>query len=189
MLLIPLVLTGALTQASARRSASGARAMREATDDVTGFIGETFGAVQAIKLFRAEKPILERFANLNRIRHRAALADTFLTEVLRGINRNMSTISIAFVLLFAAGAIQRGEISLGELTVFLTYLPRLTDYMAFVGDIIAQHRRTGVAFERIQALAVDAPFEALLDRTRVPADRAITRRSRTRFRKASPSSI
>ncbi|HUP14965.1 MAG TPA: ABC transporter ATP-binding protein [Acidimicrobiia bacterium] len=168
LLLIPLVLTGILTQAVGPQIRKRRRAMRAATDDVTGFIGETFGAVQAIKLFRAEKPVLERFANLNRIRHRAALADTFLTEVLRGINRNMSTVSIALVLIFAAGAIQRGEMSLGELTVFLTYLPRLTDYMAFVGDIIAQHRRTGVAYERMQALAVDAPFEALLDRTRVP---------------------
>jgi ATP-binding cassette subfamily B protein len=168
LLLIPLVLTGVLTQAVGPQIRKRRRAMRAATDDVTGFIGETFGAVQAIKLFRAEQPVLARFANLNRIRHRAALADTFLTEVLRGINRNMSTVSVAFVLLFSAGAIQRGEMSLGELTVFLTYLPRLTDYMAFVGDIIAQHRRTGVAYERMQALAVDAPFEALLDRSRVP---------------------
>ena len=125
MLLIPLVLTGILTQAVGPQIRKRRRAMRAATDDVTGFIGETFGAVQAIKLFRAEQPVLERFANLNRIRHRAALADTFLTEVLRGINRNMSTVSIAVVLIFAAGAIQRGEMSLGELTVFLTYLPRL----------------------------------------------------------------
>jgi ATP-binding cassette, subfamily B, bacterial len=168
LLLIPLLLTGALTQSVGPQIRKRRRAMREATDDVTGFIGETFGAVQAIKLFRAEQPILGRFANLNQIRHRAALSDTFLTEALRGINRNMSTVSVAFVLMFAAGSIQRGDISLGELTVFLTYLPRLTDYMAFVGDIIAQHRRTGVAYERMQALAVDAPFEALLDRTRVP---------------------
>ena len=39
--------------------------------------------------------------------------------------------------------------------------------MAFAGDIIAQHRRTGVAFERIRALSVDAPVDAILDRTRV----------------------
>jgi ATP-binding cassette subfamily B protein/ATP-binding cassette subfamily C protein len=39
--------------------------------------------------------------------------------------------------------------------------------MAFVGDIVAQHRRTGVAYERIRALAVDATDEMLLDRQRV----------------------
>jgi ABC-type multidrug transport system fused ATPase/permease subunit len=42
--------------------------------------------------------------------------------------------------------------------------------MAFVGDIIAQHRRAGVAYERVRGLAVDAPDLELLDRTRVPLD-------------------
>jgi ATP-binding cassette, subfamily B, bacterial len=57
--------------------------------------------------------------------------------------------------------------SIGDLTVFLVYLPRLTDYLAFFGDIIAQHRRAGVSFERVRNLAVDAPEGVLLDRTRV----------------------
>jgi ATP-binding cassette subfamily B protein/ATP-binding cassette subfamily C protein len=147
--------------------------MREATDDVTGFVGETFGAVQAIKLSRAEEPVLGRFAALNEIRHRAALADTFLTELLRGVNRNMATIAIAVVLIVAASSLESGAMTLGELTIFLTYLPRLTDYMAFVGDIIAQHRRTGVAFERVRQLAVDASDSDLLDRARVQLSGAL----------------
>ncbi len=168
LLLIPVLLTGVITQALGPQIRKRRRAMREATDDVTGFVGETFGAVQAIKLFRAEEPVLSRFAGLNDIRHRAALADTFLTELLRGVNRNMATIAIAVVLIVAASSLNNGSMSLGELTVFLTYLPRLTDYMAFVGDIIAQHRRTGVAFERIRQLAVDSTDADLLDKTRVP---------------------
>jgi ABC-type multidrug transport system fused ATPase/permease subunit len=82
----------------------------------------------------------------------------------------MASIGTAVVLLMSAGGVRAGSFSVGELTIFLTYLPRLTDYMAFTGDIIAQHRRTGVAYERIRALAVDAPDSALLDRTRVPLD-------------------
>ncbi len=166
-LLVPLLLTALLTQALGPQIRGRRRAMREATDDVTGFVGETFGAVQAIKLFRAEERVMARFEGLNRIRHRAAMRDTVLTEVLRGINRNMSTIGIALVLIFGAGQLTDESMSLGELTVFLTYLPRLTDYMAFIGDIIAQHRRTGVAFERIRALAVDARDDDLLNRVPV----------------------
>ena len=168
LLLIPVLLTGVITQALGPQIRKRRRAMREATDDVTGFVGETFGAVQAIKLFRAEDPLLDRFAELNRVRHKAALADTFLTELLRGVNRNMATISIAVVLIVAASSLNEGSMTLGELTIFLTYLPRLTDYMAFIGDVIAQHRRTGVAFERIRQLAVDATDGDLLDKSRVP---------------------
>ena len=60
-LLVPLLLTGLLTQALGPQIRTRRRAMREATDDVTGFVGETFGAVQAIKLFRAEDPVMSRF--------------------------------------------------------------------------------------------------------------------------------
>jgi ATP-binding cassette subfamily B protein/ATP-binding cassette subfamily C protein len=170
LLLIPLLLTAVITQALSPQIRRRRRAMRAATDDVTGFIGETFSGVQAIKLAAAETPMLARLHHLNEIRHKAALSDTALTEVLRGVNRNMSTIAIAMVLLVASESISNGEFSIGELTIFLTYLPRLTDYLAFVGDIIAQHRRTGVAYERIRALAVDAPDHELLDRARVPLE-------------------
>ena len=82
--------------------------------------------MQAIKLFRAEQPVLGRFANLNQIRHRAALADTFLTEVLRGINRNMSTVSVAFVLMFAAGS-HPARRDLARRTDRLPHLPAEVD--------------------------------------------------------------
>ncbi|HSK06364.1 MAG TPA: ABC transporter ATP-binding protein [Acidimicrobiia bacterium] len=167
LLLIPILLTLVITQALSPQIRKRRRAMRSATDQVTGFIGEAFGGVQAIKLAAAERPVLDRFHQLNTVRHKAALSDTVLTEVLRGVNRNMSTITIAIVLLVAADAIGDGRFSIGDLAIFLTYLPRLTDYMAFAGDIIAQHRRTGVAYERIRALSVDAPDHELLDRARV----------------------
>ena len=112
------------------------------------------------------------------------MRDTVLTEVLRGINRNMSTVGMALVLILSARSLEAGAMSLGDLTVFLTYLPRLTDYMAFVGDIIAQHRRTGVSFERIRNLAVDAPTSSLLDRSRFPSP---DRSPRSSLRWAEPS--
>jgi ABC-type multidrug transport system fused ATPase/permease subunit len=168
IILIPLILTGALTQSLSPQIRNRRRAMRTATENVTGFVGETFGAVQAVKLANAEEALLGEFRQLNEIRRKAALRDTFLTELLRSINFNMATVGTALVLMVAAGAIRDGAFSVGDLAVFLTYLPRLTGYTAFAGDIIAQHRRTGVAFERIRRLAVDAPDEALMDRTRVP---------------------
>jgi len=168
IILIPLVLTGALTQSLSPQIRNRRRAMRTATENVTGFVGETFGAVQAVKLANAEKALLGEFRQLNESRRKAALRDTFLTELLRSLNFNMATVGTALVLIVAAGAIRDGDFSVGDLAVFLTYLPRLTGYTAFAGDIIAQHRRTGVAFERIRRLAVNAPDEALMDRTRVP---------------------
>ena len=167
VILIPMVLTILVTQALSPQIRLRRRAMREATEAVTGFIGESFGAAQAVKLARAEPAVLEQFKRLNETRRVAALRDTFLTELLRSINVNMATIGAGIVLLLVAGPIRAGTFTVGELAVFLVYLPRLTGYMSFGGDMIAQHRRTGVAFERIRALSVDAPVESILDRTPV----------------------
>lgn len=166
--LVPLLLTLLLTQSLSPQIRSRRREMRLATEEVTGFVGELFAGVQAVKLADAIEPALDRFDQLNEVRRRAALRDTFLTELLRSINSNMATIATALVLLVAASGILEGTFRVGELAVFLTYLPRLTGYMAFAGDIVAQHRRTGVAFERVRRLAVDAPDTVLLDRSRVP---------------------
>ncbi len=168
LVLVPLLLTGVVTQALSPQIRRRRRAMRVATEQVTGFIGEVFGGVQSIKLADASQPVLAHFEGLNETRRKAALRDTLLTELLRSINTNMATIGSAIVLIIAAGAIRDGSFSVGDLAIFLTYLPRLTGYMAFAGDIIAQHRRTGVAYERIRALSVDAPDAALLDRSPVP---------------------
>jgi ATP-binding cassette subfamily B protein/ATP-binding cassette subfamily C protein len=170
ILLVPLLATVVVTRALSSQIRARRRAMRLATEDVTGLIGETFGAVQSIKLAAAEDPMLSEFHRRNEIRREAALRDTFLAEILRSINVNMATVAGALVLLVSAAAVRDGSFTIGELAVFLTYLPRLTGYLGFFGNIIAQHRRTGVAYERIRTLAVDADDAVLLDRTRVPLD-------------------
>lgn len=176
ILVVPLILVVLVSQALGPQIRNRRRIMRLATEDVTGLIGETFGAVQAVKLAAAEEPMLSEFSRRNEIRRKAALRDTFLTEALMSVNTNMSTLTVAIVLLMVAfGGVggdgsAGGTLSIGELVVFLTLLPRLTFYMAFVGHLIAQHRRTGVAFDRMRGLAVDAADEDLLDRTRVPLE-------------------
>ena len=169
-LLIPLVLVVFVAQAMGPQIRARRRAMRLATEDVTGLIGETFGAVQSVKLASAEEPMLAEFRRRNEVRRRAALRDTFLTEALMSVNLNMSTLTIALVLLVSADGLIDGSLSVGDLVVFLAYLPRLTFYLAFVGHLIAQHRRTGVAYERIRKLAVDASDDDLLERARVPLE-------------------
>ncbi len=170
ILVVPLLLVVFVAQSLGPEIRNRRRAMRIATEDVTGLVGESFGAVQSIKLAAAERPVLAEFHRRNEVRRKAALRDTLLTEALMAVNVNMATITIALVLLVSAGGLSDGSISVGELVIFLTYLPRLTFYLAFVGHFIAQHRRTGVAFERMRRLAVDADDSDLLDRTRVPLD-------------------
>ena len=139
--------------------------MRSATEAVTGYVGELFGGVQSVKLAGAGDTMLAHFRDLNEHRRHRALRDVFLTEALRSINHNMASIAVAITLIAVSSRVGSPDFTIGDLTVFLTYLPRLAGHMAWIGNIFAQHRRAGVAFERIETTTVDAPPAAILDQT------------------------
>lgn len=158
----PLIGMVLLTRAFTERIRRYRRRSREATGRVTDFIGETFAAVQAVKIAGGEDRVVRHFEGLNRTRRAAALKDVLLTEVLRGANVNMMNIGTGIILLLAAGPMLRGSFSVGDFALFVAFLPRLTNVMAFMGDMLAQHKRTGVSFERMQRLLQDAPPEKLV---------------------------
>jgi ABC-type multidrug transport system fused ATPase/permease subunit len=56
-------------------------AERVATDAVTGFLGELFGAVQAVKVAGAEENVIGHFAQLNQARGRASIRIHILFDV------------------------------------------------------------------------------------------------------------
>jgi ABC-type multidrug transport system fused ATPase/permease subunit len=130
---------------------------------VTTFIGEMFSAVQAVKIAHKEEEVIAHFARLNDARRLAALKDSLLSELLRSINTNMVNIATGLILILAAEQMRRGSFTVGDFALFAAFLPRLSGTMAFIGDMLAQVRRTGVAFERMQRLLTDAPPEAVVE--------------------------
>lgn len=158
----PLLAMLVLTRLFTERIRRYRRRSREATGRVTDFVGETFAAVQAVKIAGREAALTRHFQGLNRTRRQAALKDTLLSEFLRSANANMANIATGIVLLIAAPAMLSGRLSLGDFAIFAFYLPRLTGIMAFLGDMLAQHKRAGVSFERMARLLQDAPPETLV---------------------------
>lgn len=133
------------------------RRHREATELVTGFIGETFAAVQAVKVAGKEEPMAAHFAAVGDLRRRAALRDTLLTELIHSVNTNLVNIGVGAVLIMAAGKIRAGQFSVGDFALYIQLLPRITRVLTFVGDVMAQHRRSRVSIERMAHLLQDAP--------------------------------
>ncbi|WP_102125580.1 ABC transporter ATP-binding protein [Deinococcus planocerae] len=133
------------------------RRLREATARVTDFIGETFGAVSAVKLAAREGGMVAHLAALGEVRRRAALRDVLLTELIRGVNTNMVNVAVGLVLLLGASRVRGGAMDVADFVLFIGLLPRLTGSMGFFGDAIARHRRTGVSYDRMERLLQDAP--------------------------------
>lgn len=162
IVLVPLAVALVLTASMSNRIRSYRERMRTATERVTGFLGDLFGSIESVKAAGREEPMLGHLEDVNEERRHAALRDSALTEILRTVNRNMANVGIGAVLLVGAGAIASGSLTVGGLTTFLVYIPRLTGNMAWFGDMIAQHTRTRVAYERIQRLSIDGEADQLV---------------------------
>lgn len=159
---IPMVIMLVLSNLLRPHIRLSRRKSREATSRVTDFLGETFGNVQAVQAAGADESVLARFSQLNVTRRKTALKDTLLTEIFRSISDNMVNVAMGIVLLMGASALRVGTFTVGDFALFVTLLPRLTYVMSFMGLMFVQHKRTGVAYERLGRLMVDAPVEALI---------------------------
>lgn len=156
---VPLVIMVIITQRLTPRIRRYRQRFRKDTEAVTDFISESITAMLAVKASGREAAMVKHFAVLNHTRRCSALRDSLLRELLRLGNANMGVLSLGLILLLAARALSQEAFSVGDFALFTDYLGRLSWNMAFFGDALSQHKRAGVAFERMHALLQDAPAD------------------------------
>jgi len=161
--LVPFVVVGLLSHAATHRVEQYRRASRQAAGKVTGFIGEMFGAVQAVQVATAEKGVHARFAQLNRERRQVALRDHLFNEVRNSIFRNAANLSTGVILILAGQAMQNGSFSVGDFSLFVYFLESISDLTTLAGMLVARYKQTCVSVERIGRLMEGAPPEALAE--------------------------
>ena len=168
--MMPLILLVLISNNASKRLEKYREATRIAGSKVTSFIAESFGAAQAIKVARAERNVIERFANLNETRRQAALIDRLFSELLDSLYLQSGHLGTS-VLLFAAVLImpQQG-FSVGDFTLFSYQMAVLAEVVAFCGSFWARYKQTGVSVRRLETLLGDAPSTRLIERSPVWQD-------------------
>jgi ATP-binding cassette, subfamily B, bacterial len=161
--LLPLLVAGVIAAASTRRIDEYRRASSRAGGIITGFIGEFFGAVQAVKVATAEEGVINRFKELNDERRTLALRDRLFNEILHSLFRNASGLATGVILILAGQSMQAGTFTIGDFALFVFYLEFLSDMTAFSGLLIARYRQIGISVERMQRLMEGADPEALIE--------------------------
>jgi ATP-binding cassette subfamily B protein len=159
---LPLVLVVSAANLAMKRIEAYRRASREATGAVTGFLGELFGSIQAVKTAGAETRVISRFERLNEKRRVAALRDRLLNQLFGSVFWNTVNLGTGIILLLSGSSIARGAFTVGDFSLFVYYLGFVTNLVAMVGMAMAQHKQAGVAFERLAALLQGDPPEALV---------------------------
>jgi ABC-type multidrug transport system fused ATPase/permease subunit len=135
---------------------------REATGRITDFIGEMFGAAQAVKVTAAEESVVAHFRRLNALRRRAAVRDTSVAALIQSLNSNMGAIGAGIVLLLLALQGTQTSFTLGDFAIFATYLSDLAGRMGWLGQALARQGQIGVSFERMALVMRGAEADALV---------------------------
>jgi ATP-binding cassette subfamily B protein len=161
IVVLPLLLSVVMVSLTARRIQEYRRTNQEAIGGVTGFLGEIFGAVQAVKLAGTEGFVVAHLQNLNEARRKAALRDQIFSRLIEMFSWNLADIATGIVLLVAAGILAQGgqSLTIGEFTVFVSYTSYLTVISSMFGVYMTRYQQVGVSLRRLAELMPDVPIK------------------------------
>jgi ATP-binding cassette subfamily B protein len=144
----PLVLVVVIVNVALTRIGTYREASREATGHVTGFIGEMFGNVQAIKV-----------AHQRRL---TTLKDRVFNRMLDAVIWSTINLGTGAILIMAGQSMRMGDFSVGDFSLFVFYLSFVTEITRRAGRIMAQSKQASVSMDRLQIMVPDAPPEQLV---------------------------
>jgi ATP-binding cassette, subfamily B, bacterial len=160
--LAPLVFVIAIVRLVNNRIRSFREAAQQSIGNVTGLLGEVFGAAMAIKVANAEERVVVHLRKVNEERRRATLTDRVFTQFVNSAATNVANIGTGVMLLLAAGAMSQGRFSVGDFAVFVAYIGGLTMITSMFGQFMTNYRQMDVSLQRLQALMVGAAPGALV---------------------------
>lgn len=160
---IPLIFTLTVVNRATKRLQGYRRANQEAIGEVTGMLGEVFGAVLAVKVATAEAHVVNYFQKVNEVRRKASLNDLLFAQLLDSISTNAANLGTGVLLLAVAQLMRSGEFSVGDFSLFVSYLGWLTFVTRMFGSYLAKYRQVTVSLNRLHELLPGAPAETLVE--------------------------
>lgn len=123
--------------------------MQEAIDGLNNGVGETITNHKVIKSFVREEYEIGKFAKINDAlvdKSISALKVMLFMHPVSTIAINVATIAVVWV---AGKPIMVGDMEIGTLTAFITYLQQVLMALNFVANVILQGARAGASHRRI----------------------------------------
>ena len=168
VIVIPVLVVAVVANRTGGLVRSYRRKARDATEAITGFLGETFTATQSVKVAGAETSMLGQFVELNDVRKTMMVRDRTLTAVLEAVFRNTVNIGTGLILLLAAGRLTNtgsAGITIGEFALFVYLLHQVTENAYFYGMFIARAKQGSVSADRLTDALSGEPWERITRRT------------------------
>jgi ATP-binding cassette subfamily B protein len=162
LVFIPLVIVLTVVNMASKRIQKYRRANQESIAEVTGLLGELFGAVLAVKSAHAERGVVAHFETISETRRRATLNDLLFSQLLQSISANAANLGTGLLLIMVAGAMRNGQFTVGEFALFVSFLGTLTQTTSMFGVFLSQYRQVSVSLDRLVTLLQGGPSLALV---------------------------
>lgn len=153
--LAPVVVVLWVAQSLSTRLRSWRIAERTATARVTGFIGDVFGGIGAVKVAAAEDAVVRRFEELGHERATAARRDQVGTQLAQALGGITANAGIGLALLLTAPAMRRGDLDAGDIGLFMTYAGVVASLPRISARWFAWRRQAEISTARLGRLATD----------------------------------
>lgn len=163
VIFLPLVITILSSYIMWARARVAWYAEGKASDAVTGFLGELFGSVQAVKVANAESKVITHLDGLNDERRKAKLKVGRLGAIIDAFEGGSVDFGIGVILLLAGQAMSSGTFTVGDFALFTYYLVFATDLPAFIGNFIGDYQAQEVSIDRLVALVPDESPDVLME--------------------------
>jgi ATP-binding cassette, subfamily B, bacterial len=165
--IVPLLATLVVFNLAQRRIVQTQKANQEAIGAVTNLLGEMFGAVQAVKVAGSERDVIEHFKSVNDIRRKANIRSILLTRFLETFSSNAANVGTGVLLFVSARSMQSGSgtlssFTVGDFTLFISYLGWLTQVITMFGNYLAKYHQTEVSVNRLLELIPQASADGLV---------------------------
>ena len=163
VIFLPLVFVIFLTRLFWGRMLASYYKIRLASDAVSGFLGEAFNSVQAVKVAGAEQDVAAHLARLNDQRRAVELRLALFRGLLDSLNSSVVSFGIGVMLLMAGAAIAGGTFSVGDFALFASYLAFTTQVPSELGTFYGDYKTQAVSIERLLELIRPQPVEVLTE--------------------------
>ncbi len=155
----------------ATRSFSLFKDQSSARADQTAFVDEMIGNLSVVKAFAHEDENMEIFDEVNERLEKTSVMATFISSLTNPGTRFINNIVYASVALFGAFACILGGMTVGGLTIFLSYANQYTKPFNEISGVVTELQNALACAERVFELIEEEPEKA--ERTDAPNESSV----------------
>lgn len=178
VVLIPVAVVTFITRMLTPRLYAARSADRQATGRVTSFLGEVFTGMLAFRLAGREEAAITRLEQYTSVRRRTAVRDTVLQQTIDGISSSTADVTIGLMLLVLVPSVQRGDLSVGDLALFVVYATQLGELPRYLARIITSREQAIVSYGRMGEMVAPGRLSNILADQHVTIEPNEARRER-----------